>query len=305
LHAGQLNWTYTLGVGLMDPWAAGATGLLYTGANDPARWPDLIVSHDVTVFAAVPTVFRQILKYGRPEILRHSKLRHCLTAGEALTPDLLSAWTEASGRPLFEALGMSEISTYISSGPTTPVCPGSPGRPQAGRRVAILPVEGGSEPLPAGEVGLLAVHCSDPGLMLAYWRQPELTRSVQRDDWFIGGDLAVFDDQGYVWYQGRQDDVLNCQGYRVSALEVEQVMAGHPDVAEVAVAESRRADGVGLLTAYVVPASPQPDEEALLTWSGERLAAYKCPKLVKFIAELPRTANGKVMRSRLLQDGTA
>ncbi|MGH6942872.1 MAG: acyl-CoA synthetase [Geminicoccaceae bacterium] len=301
LHAGQLNWTYTLGVGLMDPWAAGATALLYTGRHDPALWPELIVRHGVTVFAAVPTVYRQILKYGRPEILRASALRHGLCAGEALAPELLAAWREATGRPLFEALGMSEISTYVSSGPSTPIRPGSPGRPQPGRRVAILPQEDGTQELLAGEVGLLAVHRSDPGLMLGYWRDPAATAAAMRGEWFVGGDLAQTDPDGYVWYHGRRDDILNCQGYRVSALEVERAMAAHPAIAEVAVGESRRPDGVALVTAYVVPAAERPDERAILDWTALRLAAYKCPKRIRFVAALPRTPNGKVVRARLEQ----
>jgi acyl-coenzyme A synthetase/AMP-(fatty) acid ligase len=299
LHAGQLNWTYTLGVGLMDPWAAGATALLYTGPPEPGRWPELIVRHGVTVFAAVPTVYRQILKYGRPELLRASALRHCLTAGEALSVELHAAWLEATQRPLYEALGMSEISTYVSSGPTTPVRPGSPGRPQAGRRVAVLPIQGGTSPLPPDEVGLLAVHRSDPGLMLGYWRRPEETAAAMHGEWFVGDDLAALDREGYLWYHGRHDDVLNCQGYRVSALEVERVLVEHPAIAEVAVAESRRADGVGLVTAYVVPAQAEPDAEQILAWTRQRLAAYKCPKLIRFLPDLPRTANGKVVRIAL------
>jgi acyl-coenzyme A synthetase/AMP-(fatty) acid ligase len=298
MHAGRLNWTYTLGVGLMDPWAAGATALLLTGHADPARWPELIERHRATVFAAVPTVFRQILKYGDPERLRASALRHALCAGEALPAELHAAWTRATRRPLYEALGMSEISTYISSGPSTPVRPGSPGRPQPGRRIAILAEEGGQDPLPPGETGLLAVHRSDPGLMLGYWRDEEATAAAMRGPWFVGGDRALVDEDGYVWFAGRADDVLNCQGFRVSALEVERVLAGHPAVAEVAVGVTRRADGVELMTAWVVPAAPL-DGAALLEWAEGRLAPYKRPKLVRLIEALPRTANGKVVRARL------
>ena len=298
MHAGRLNWTYTLGVGLMDPWAAGATALLLTGPADPALWPELIARHRVTVFAAVPTVFRQILKYGDPERLRGSALRHALCAGEALPAELYAAWTEATRRPLYEALGMSEISTYISSGPSTPVRPGSPGRPQPGRRIAILPEESGHDPLPPGETGLLAVHRSDPGLMLGYWQDEEASAAAFRGPWFVGGDRALIDGDGYVWFQGRADDVLKCQGFRVSALEVERVLAGHPAVAEVAVGVTRRADGVELMTAYVVPAH-RLDGETLLAWAADRLAAYKRPKLVRVIEALPRTPNGKVIRARL------
>ncbi len=172
LHAGNINWTYALGVGVLDPFAAGATGALYAGPRDPGIWPKLVNAVGATIFAAVPGVYRQILKYAAPDDLRMPSLRHAVTAGEAMPPDLLARWREATGTWAYEALGMSEISTYISCRPDEPIRPGSPGKPQRGRRVAVLPVEGGTEPLPPGEIGLLAVHRSDPGLMLGYWNRP-------------------------------------------------------------------------------------------------------------------------------------
>ena len=156
LHAGNINWTYTLGVGVLDPFAAGATGALYAGPRDPGIWPRLIEKLKPTIFAAVPSVYRQTLKYGHPARFDLSSLRRGLTAGEALAPDLLAEWRAATGTSLYEALGMSEISTFISSRPHEPIRPGSPGRPQTGRRVAILPIEGGTAPLPPHAVGLLA-----------------------------------------------------------------------------------------------------------------------------------------------------
>src|SRR5512134_2390453 len=143
------------------------------------------------------------------------------------------AWRAATGTDLYEALGMSEISTYISTGPGMTIKPGSPGKPQPGRRVAILPMESEDEtapeakacqPLPPGEVGLLAVHRSDPGLMLGYWRRPEEEAIVYRGEWFCGGDLAHIDDDGYVWFHGRNDDILNPMGYRLSPLEIEATL---------------------------------------------------------------------------------
>lgn len=300
LHAGTMNWTYTLGVGIADPWACGATTVLYDGPRDPAIWPALIAAHRATLFAAVPSLYRQILKYADLAAHDLSTLRHGVTAGEALPPELLDAWSRATGKPLYEALGMSEISTYVSSGPTVPVRPGSPGRPQPGRRVAILPPEGAPEPLPAGETGLLAIHRSEPGLMLGYWNRPEEEAAVLRGDWFAGGDLASLDADGYLWFHGRNDDLMNALGYRVSPNEVEAAIAGHPDVAEVGVAElSVRAD-LAVIAAFVVPRSgTTPDAGALLAWCRERLAAYKCPREVRFLDALPRTPNGKVQRKRL------
>ncbi|HOW76572.1 MAG TPA: acyl-CoA synthetase [Candidatus Competibacteraceae bacterium] len=307
LHAGAFNWTYTLGVGLTDPWANGATTVLYNGPRDVTVWPMLLEKFRATLFAAVPGLYRQVLKYNDLRDFDLSSLRHGLTAGEALSVALLEQWRAVTGKELYEALGMSECSTYISSSPQVPVKPGSPGKAQAGRCVAALPVDrdAGDEPLPPGEMGLLAVHRSDPGLMLGYWNRPDEEELVYRGDWFIGGDLAHFDADGYLIYHGRNDDVMNAMGYRVSPLEVEHCLSQHPAVAEVAVTELRVRDEVCVIAAFVVPRDPDEpdglDAAPLLAYAHAHLAAYKCPREIIFIDALPRTANGKVLRRELAQ----
>jgi acyl-coenzyme A synthetase/AMP-(fatty) acid ligase len=300
LHAGAFNWTYTLGVGLTDPWANGATAVLYNGPRDVTVWPALLEKFRATLFAAVPGLYRQMLKYNDLRAFDLSSLRHGLTAGEALTVALLEQWRITTGKELYEALGMSECSTYISSPPGQPIQPGSPGQAQPGRCVAILPVESGCEPLPPGEIGLLAVHRSDPGLMLGYWNRPDEEELVYRGDWFTGGDLAHFDAGGYLHYHGRNDDVMNAMGYRVSPLEVEHCLSRHPAVAEAAVTEVPVREGVTVIAAFVVPRDPdEMDAAPLLAYAHEHLAAYKCPREIIFIDNLPRTANGKVRRRDL------
>ncbi|HRX60563.1 MAG TPA: acyl-CoA synthetase [Candidatus Competibacter sp.] len=305
LHAGAFNWTYTLGVGLTDPWANGATAVLYNGPRDVTVWPLLMAKFRATLFAAVPGLYRQILKYNDLNVFDLSSLRHGLTAGEALSTALLEQWRATTGKALYEALGMSECSTYVSSSPSVPVRPGSPGKPQTGRCVAALPVEGGEEPLPPGETGLLAVHRGDPGLMLGYWHRPEEEELVYRGPWFLGGDLVHFDADGYMIYHGRNDDVMNAMGYRVSPLEVEHCLSKHPAVAEVAVTELRVGEGVSVIAAFVVPRDPDEpagiDAAPLLAYAHEHLAAYKCPREIIFTDSLPRTANGKVRRRDLAQ----
>ncbi|MEO1089314.1 MAG: acyl-CoA synthetase [Pseudomonadota bacterium] len=302
LHAGTLNWTYTLGVGLMDPLAAGATAVLAGADVEPGAWPTLIADHGITVFAAVPTVYRRMLKYGDPSVLRTGPLRHGVTAGEALSPHLWQAWRDATGLELYEALGMTEISTYVSSGPGTPTRPGSAGKAQPGRRIAILDAATHRPLDAAGETGLLAVHRSDPGLMLGYWRRPDEEAAVMFGEWFAGGDLAHLDEDGYVYFHGRDDDVLNALGVRTSPLEIERVLAEHPAVNEVAVTTTANAEGVELITAFVVPAADVDDSD-LLAFASHRLAAYKLPKRVVRVDGLPRTANGKVQRRQLRIDG--
>jgi len=302
IHTGAFNWTYTLGTGLCDPWANGATTVVYTGERDVAVWPKLIAAHGATIMASVPTLYRQLLKYGdlKPGALH--PLRHGLTAGEALPDALVEAWEARTGLHLYEALGMSEISTYISSSPAVGLRRGSPGKPQAGRAVAILAVEGGTEPLPAGQSGLLAVHRSDPGLMLGYWKRPQEEAQVYRGEWFAGGDLGRLDDDGWFWFEGRHDDLMNAFGYRVSPQEVEQVIARHPDVAEVGVSEMRVRSDVSVIAAFVVPKSPGSlKARDILAFAEPDLAGYKMPREVHFVDHLPRTANGKVVRRRLAE----
>jgi len=300
LHAGAFNWTYTLGTGLTDPWANGATAIVYTGPKDPTVWPRLISSAEATIFAAVPSLYRQILRYSNVDRAALDPLRHGLIAGETPPPGLFEEWSGRTGLELYEALGMSELSTYISSSPSVPRKPGAVGKPQPGRSVAILPLDSGTTPLPAGEEGLLAVHRSDPGLMLGYWQRPGEEAEVMRGDWFIGGDLASFDEDGYVIHCGRANDIMKALGYRVAPQEVEAVLAEHPSIAEVACAEVQVRADVSVIGAFIVPKDGAPrDPEAIKQFAAERLAAYKCPREVVFLDALPRTANGKLRRGDL------
>ncbi|MGC1952115.1 MAG: AMP-binding protein [Gammaproteobacteria bacterium] len=300
LHAGAFNWTYTLGVGLTDPWANKATAVLYNGPRDVSVWPTLIERHRASLFATVPSLYRQILKYCRLDDYDLSSLRHGLTAGEALSQSLSERWSGLTGKPLYEALGMSECSTYISCAPSVPVKPGSPGRPQPGRCVAILPIEAGESVVAPGETGLLAVHHSDPGLMLGYWNRPEEEALVYRNEWFVGGDLASLDEDGYIRFHGRNDDLMNAFGYRVSPEEVEKVLLQHPAVAEVGVTELPLQEDIKIIAAFVVPKNvDELDAAPILSFAHRYLADYKRPRELIFVEALPRTANGKVIRRHL------
>jgi len=301
LHAGAMNWTYTLGVGVVDPLSRGATAALYNGHPDPAVWPRLIETHRATIFAAVPGVYRQILKYGAPETRDLSSLRHCLSAGAALPESLREEWRARTGTEIYEAFGMSEISTFISCSPTTPIRPHSPGRPQPGRVVATLPRDGGETPLPAGETGVLAVRRDEPGLMLGYWNRPDEEKEAFRGDWFVAGDLVSFDADGYMHHHGRADEVMNAGGYRVAPAEVEKCLLAFPGVAEAAAAERPGRDrDATIIKAYVaLREGAQADEAAILAHCAEHLAAYKRPRAVAFVEHLPRNANGKLMRAAL------
>ncbi len=299
LHAGAFNWTYTLGAGLTDPLAAGATALIYTGTPDRHVWPALAAAHGATLFAAAPGVYRQMLD--APGLAEgFASVRHGLSAGEALPEAVRAAWTGATGRAIHEALGMSEISTYVSGSPGRPAPPGTTGFPQAGRRIAILG-ESGDEPVARGEDGLLAISRRDPGLMLGYWQRPDETAAAFRGDWFVTGDRARMEDDGAIAYLGRADDLMNAGGFRVSPAEVEAALLAHPGVAEAAATDLSLASGATVIAAFYVPRGAPLDEGELAGHCAARLARYKCPRVFRAVEALPRTAAGKIAR-RLLRD---
>ncbi len=300
LHAGAFNWTYTLGTGLLDPWANGATSIIFAGEKAPEIWPALLRATDATIFAAVPSLIRQILKYAPAGPIDVGGLRHGLIAGEKPPEDLFDAWRERTGTELHEALGMSELSTYVSTAPGMARRPGSTGKAQPGRRVVILPEDDGEIPLAPGQPGLIAAHRSDPGLMLGYWKRPDEEAQVLRGEWFIGGDIGIMDADGYITHLGRANDLMKALGYRVAPQEVEAVLAEYPGIAEVACAELQVRADVSVIGAFIVPRSGcQLDAEAIMRYAGDRLADYKRPREIVFVSHLPRTANGKLKRSAL------
>ncbi|WP_366940841.1 class I adenylate-forming enzyme family protein [uncultured Amaricoccus sp.] len=302
LHAGAFNWTFTLGAGLTDPWARGARALLYSGPPDRAVWPALAAAHGATIFAGTPGVYRQMLG-AKADLTGFARLRHGLSAGEALPAAVARAWTEATGKPIYEALGMSEISTYISFSPNSPPVPGRAGRPQPGRRVAVL-ADDGEEPVPRGVPGLLAVSRRDPGLMLGYWRRPEETAAVFRGEWFVTGDRATLHEDDTLEYLGRADDLMNAGGFRVSPAEVEAALLDHPGVAEAAAVAEPARPGVEIIAAYYVPVTdPVPDAD-LAAHCAARLARYKCPRRFVAVDALPRNAAGKLVRRALRRGET-
>ncbi len=301
LHTGAMNWTYSLGTGLIDPLVLGATATFLDATPEADAWGALLAASGASILASVPGLYRQLVHRDAARLLPGG-FRHALTAGEALRPALLDDWSRLTGRPLLEAFGMSEISTYISTGPGMVQRPGSPGRPQHGRAVAVLdPHADAAVPLPHGEAGLLAVHRGDPGMMLAYLDHRPDAPDAFLGDWFITGDIAAMDADGYVWPQGRADDVINAMGYRVSPAEVEAALTACPGISEAAVVAVSPKAGVSIIKAFVVADKARRDAggQALLDAVAAGLAAYKRPREIAFIDALPRTANGKIQRARL------
>ncbi|SHH16651.1 class I adenylate-forming enzyme family protein [Marivita hallyeonensis] len=293
MHAGAFNWTYTLGTGLLDPWTKGATALIPAQGVEHHQLPLLLKRHEATIFAAAPGVYRNVLKSSSIDL---PKLRHGLSAGEKLPASIRDAWQNATGTRLFEAFGMSECSTFISTNPKSPeVAPQSLGWPQPGRRVTILDDSG---PVDSGHPGIIAIHKSDPGLMLGYLNDQIATEHRYQGDWFLTGDMGHMTPQGDIHYHGRADDMMNAGGYRVSPIEVETALLAHPDIAEVGVTDIEIKQDIRVIAAFYVADRPL-DEDALKNWASNRLARYKQPRLFRRIAALPRNANGKLLRKTL------
>ncbi|OBY27376.1 class I adenylate-forming enzyme family protein [Leisingera sp. JC1] len=292
LHAGAFNWTYTLGTGLMDPWAAGATALIPAPGTPLEDLPALLKKHRATIFAAAPGVYRKFLRGGA---LNLPDLRHGLCAGEKLSRHLHEAWEAASGCSLFEAFGMSECSTFISSSPAHPAQDGALGQPQPGRRVAIVGTEG---PVPVDEEGTIAIHRSDPGLMLGYLGAPEETAARYQGDWFLTGDQGVMSADGQIRYLGRSDDMMNAGGYRVSPIEVETALAAHPGITQTGAAAVEVKEDTYIIAAFYTGPEELKTED-LQAFASQRLARYKQPRAYVHLDALPTGANGKLLRRAL------
>ena len=294
MHAGAFNWTFTLGTGLLDPWSVGATALIPAPGTDPAALALLARRHDATILAAAPGIFRKLLASGRPLAL--PRLRHGLSAGEKLPETLRDAWAEATGTALHEALGMSECSTFLSGAPERPAPRGTLGFAQAGRRLAVLDAAGAT--LPDDEIGTLAVHRSDPGLMLGYWQRGGAFDLPLTGDWFETGDRVARRGDGAFTYHGRRDDLITAGGFRVSPLEIEAAFETAPGVDDcAALAVAPKPDTTIIALAFTGPA----EEAGLRALAEARLARYKQPRAYLRLAALPRSPNGKLDR-RALRD---
>ena len=298
LHAGAFNWTYTLGTGLMDPWAIGATALIPANGTDVSFLPALLAKHKATIFAAAPGVYRRLLRQDMPTM---PALRHGLSAGEKLPEDTRLSWQVKTGTAVHEAFGMSECSTFISGSPQNPAPPHASGFAQNGRKVAII---NNGQPVERGTIGIIAIHKNDAGLMLGYLGASADTVEKYDGDWFLTGDIGIMDDDGAISYKGRNDDMMNAGGYRVSPIEVEAIICAHPQIIESAVCSVQIKKNVHIIAAFYTSAHML-ETNQMTAWCADRLAGYKCPRLFIACENLPRGANNKLLRRVLRQNWEA
>ncbi len=296
MHSGKFNWTYVLGSGLMDPLYLGKTVIVHEGKNDADTWTRLIAKHSATIFVGVPTIYRQIIQKCKALQADVPSLRHCMSAGEHLSDEVLQQWRERFGVDIYEAVGMSEFSYYLSQSIYRPIRAGSAGFPQPGHAIKLLDPDTLQE-VPQGEEGMISVPDSDPGLFLRYWNLDEETAKYKHDGWFFTGDYARYDEDGYIWFLGRKDDIIKSFGYRVSPYEIERVYKSHPDVADcAAVGEELEKDKLLVVTYVILQANSTVTADELLAFGKQHLAAYKAPKTVYLTKDFPRTKNGKILR---------
>ena len=296
MHSGKFNWTYVLGTGLMDPLYLGKTVIVHEGKNDADLWTRLIAKHSATIFVGVPTIYRQIIQKSSAQQADVASLRHCMSAGEHLSDEVLQQWRARFGQDIYEAVGMSEFSYYLSQSTFRPIRAGSAGFPQPGHAIKLLNPET-LEEVEQGEEGMICVPDNDPGLFLRYWNLDEETAKYKHDGWFFTGDYARYDEDGYIWFLGRKDDIIKSFGYRVSPYEIERVYKSHPAVADcAAVGEELEKDKLLVVTYVILQPNLEVTADELLAFGKQHLAAYKTPKTVYLTKDFPRTKNGKILR---------
>jgi 2-aminobenzoate-CoA ligase len=289
-----LAFAYGLGGMLVFPLRAGAATLLLERAT-PAELADQIGARGATVCSAGPTAYRAMLAAGKASQLRG--LRRAVSAGEHLSASTWQAFYDATGVKIIDGIGSTELLHIFISSADDEIRPGATGRAVPGYEAAVLDAEG--KPAPDGTPGALAVKGPTGCLYLADDRQ----RSYVRDGWNLTGDTYIRDADGYFWYQARSDDMIVSSGYNIAGPEVEEVLLGHPDVADCAVVGLPDEARGQVVTAFVVlrDAAAANDAKAaeLQDYVKQQIAPYKYPRAVRFLAELPRTSTGKVQRFRL------
>ena len=301
------GWAQCAWTAFFAPWNMGAALFVadQRGRFDPEETLRMLETYPITTFFAPPTAYRMML----PEDLkgfRPKALRHCLGAGEAVTPDLIEAWREGTGLHVWEGYGQTETVLCAATFPGMPYKPGSMGVVAPGFQMAIVDDDGNE--LSDGNEGDLAIRVRPErpvGLFAEYWRNPEATASSFRGDWYYTGDRASRDGDGYFWFIGRADDVIISASYRIGPFEVESALAEHDAVAEAAVVASPDQVRGLIVKAFVVPASgyrPSDELVAELQAHVRRVTApYKYPREIEFVAELPKTISGKIRRVELRQ----
>lgn len=293
---------------LFGPWSRGAAVLFYDGPFDPSRRFELLAKYKVTCFCAAATELRQlVLEDASGHDL--SNLRQTVSAGESVNPEILKRWRDLTGTDVLDGYGQTETLMTVTNRPGREVKAGSMGRALPGINIAVRTPEGQS--VTSGAAGELLIAMPNPQVMLGYWQDPARTQSTQISiagkDWFATGDNVEIDSEGYVFFTGRADDIINSSGYRIGPQEVENALAGHPSVKECAVVgipDERRGE---LVKAWIVLKNGFTESaqltQALQDHTKATTAPYKYPRSIAYTDDLPKTVTGKIRRNLLRERG--
>lgn len=299
------GWAKAAWSSLFGPWQQGATVFVQEPGPkfDPLAMLRTLERYPITTLCAPPTAFRQLVTLdlkGRGL----EKLREVVAAGEPLNPEVIAVWREATGRTIRDGFGQTETTILLGNFPGRPVRPGSMGMPAPGFEVVLVDEQ--LQALPAGVEGEIAVRVRPVrplGLFVEYLDNSEENARKFRGDYYLTGDRAIRDDDGYYWFIGRGDDVILSGGYRIGPFEVESALVEHPAVAEAAVVASPDAERFQIVKAYVVLAPGAKPSEALAAELKEHVkrttAPYKYPREIEFVDALPKTISGKILRGEL------
>jgi acetyl-CoA synthetase len=299
------GWVTGTSYGMFGPWSNGITSVVYEGGFDPKTWYEVIQKHRVTVWYTAPTALRMLMKAGTELPARHdlSSLRHICSVGEPLNPEAIVWGMKAFGLPIHDNWWQTETGCIqIANYPCQDIRPGSMGRPIPGTVAAIVDDAGGE--VSPGTEGNLALRPGWPSMFRTYWNKKEMYDSRFRNDWYFTGDRARMDEDGYFWFVGRADDVINTAGHLVGPFEVESALVEHPAVAEAGVIGVPDEERMEIIKAFVSLKDGHTASEELKKdiqqFVRTRLAAHAYPRQIEFLPALPKTRSGKIMR-RLLK----
>jgi acetyl-CoA synthetase len=299
------GWVTGTSYGMFAPWANGVTQIIYEGGFSASKWYEIIEKYGVTVWYTAPTAIRMLMKAGTDVARRHdlSSLRHMCSVGEPLNPEAIFWGQEAIGLAFHDNWWQTETGAIlIANYPILPIRPGSMGKPLPGITAGVID-PGGNE-LPPGEEGDLAIRSGWPSMFQTYWKDDERYNSRFLNGWYMTGDRAKKDSDGYYWFIGRADDVINTAGHLVGPFEVESALIEHPAVAEAGVIGKPDPIAMEVVKAFVsLKEGYEPSEDLrreLLRFAREKLSSGIAPREIDFLASLPKTRSGKIMR-RLLK----
>jgi acetyl-CoA synthetase len=307
LFHGMGEWAWAAGIApLFGPWRLGAVQMVYQrkGGFDPHKQLDVLSRHGVTNVFTTPTAMRSMMSIADAGTRYPQKFRRVCSAGEPLNPEAIRWFREQYGITVLDYYGLTESYPLVANYPFMDVREGSMGKPMPGWDVAILDED--EQPVPQGERGEICMRArSNPHYPLGYWRNDEATKETFGGEWFHSKDAARFDEDGYVWYEGRADDVIIAAGYRIGPFEVESACLEHEAVAEAAAVASPDERRGNVVKAFIVLASGHEPSDVLVEdiqrFVRERLSAYAYPRRIEFVSDLPKTLTGKIRRIELRQ----